>query len=84
MLQSPHILNVSIPGIDNELFVLRLDAHGVAASTKSSCLRDAEESYVLKAIGADSGTAVRFSFGRSTKKPDIARALAAIAKALKV
>ena len=82
--QSPHILNVSIPGIDNEVFILRLDAKGVAASTKSSCLRDAEESYVLKAIGADSRTSVRFSFGRATKKADLDTALSVIAKALKV
>jgi cysteine desulfurase len=89
--QSPHILNVSIPGIDNEVFVLRLDAGGVACSTKSSCLRDADESYVLKAIGADlpagrhgSKTSIRFSFGRWTKKADLDKALAVIAKALKV
>ena len=81
---SPHILSVSIPGIDNELFVLRLDACGVAVSTKSSCLRDADESYVLKAIGIDSRTAVRFSFGRSTRRPDLNKALVAVAKALKV
>ena len=73
--QAPHILNVSIPGIDNEFFTLQLDARGIAVSTKSSCLRDEDESYVLKAIGADSRTAIRFSFGRFTKKPDIAKAL---------
>jgi cysteine desulfurase len=72
---TPHILNVSIPGIDNEFFTLQLDARGIAVSTKSSCLRDEDESYVLKAIGADSKTAVRFSFGRFTKKTDIAKAL---------
>ncbi len=79
-LQSPHILNVSIPGIDNEFFVLQLDAKGIACSTKSSCLRDEDESYVLKAVGADSNTAVRFSFGRSTKKGDIRQALAVMRK----
>lgn len=78
----PHILNISIPGIDNEFFVLQLDAKGVAVSTKSSCLRDEDESYVLKAIGADSKTSVRFSLGRWTKKPDLAKALKAIAKIL--
>ena len=76
--QSPHILNVSIPGIDNEFFVLQLDAKGISCSTKSSCLRDSEESYVLKAIGADSKTSVRFSFGRWTKKRDVKRALLAL------
>ncbi len=79
---SPHILNVSIPGIDNEFFVLRLDAKGVAASTKSSCLRDMEGSYVLAAIGADSKASVRFSFGRWTKKGDLKAALKILAKTL--
>ena len=83
-LQSPHILNVSIPGIENEVFVLRLDAGGVACSTKSSCLRDADESYVLKAIGADSKTSIRFSFGRWTKKSDLDKALAVIEKTIEV
>lgn len=76
---SPHILNVSIPSIDNEFFVLQLDARGIACSTKSSCLRDADESYVLKAMGADSKTSIRFSFGRSTKKRYIIKAAKIIA-----
>jgi len=82
--QIPSILNVSIPGIDNEFFVLQLDAAGVAVSTKSSCLRDADESYVLQAIGADSRTSVRFSFGRWTRSRDAATTLRIIAKILKV
>ncbi len=73
--QSPHILNVSIPGIDNEFFVLQLDAQGIACSTKSSCLRDADESYVLQAIGVSSKDSVRFSFGRFTKKKHVTRSL---------
>ncbi len=77
--QSPHILNVSIPGIDNEFLLFQLDAKGIACSTKSSCLRDEEESYVLKAIIADSKTSLRFSFGRWTKKADIKQALKVIA-----
>lgn len=81
--QSPHILNVSIPGIDNEFFVLQLDARGIACSTKSSCLRDEDESYVLKAIGAHSKTSIRFSFGRWTKKGDIKRALGIIKEVFK-
>lgn len=79
---SPHILNVSIPGIDSEYFVLRLDAAGFACSTKSSCLRDADESYVLKAIGAESANSIRFSFGRSTRKSDIKSLFSAISEIL--
>jgi len=81
-VQSPHILNISIPGIDNEFFLFQLDAHGIACSTKSSCLRDEEESYVLKSIGADSKTSLRFSFGRFTKKSDIKKTLRVISSLL--
>jgi cysteine desulfurase len=72
---SPHILNVSIPGMNNELLLFRLDAKGIACSTKSSCLRDEDESYVLKAMGADSSHALRFSFGRWTKKADLVKTI---------
>ena len=82
LVQAPHILNVSIPGIDNEFFVLQMDARGIACSTKSSCLRDQDESYVLKAIGVDSKTSVRFSFGRWTKESDIKKALSAVKEVL--
>ena len=68
---SPFILNISIPGIDNEFLVIQLDATGIACSTKSSCLRDEDESYVLEAIGADSANSIRFSFGRWTTERDI-------------
>lgn len=64
----PNILNVSIPSIDNEFFLFQLDAKGIEVSTKSACLRDEDESYVLKAIGASSKNSVRFSFGRGTTK----------------
>lgn len=72
---SPHILNISIPGIDNEFFVLKLDAKGIECSTKSACLSDTDESYVLTAMGVDSKTSVRFSFGRSTTKSDLKKVL---------
>jgi cysteine desulfurase len=80
---SPHIANVSIPGIDNEFFLLQLDAKGIACSTKSSCLRDTDESYVLKAMKADSKNSIRFSFGRWTKMRHIKKALKIILRILK-
>lgn len=81
--QSPHILNVSIPKIDNEFFVFQLDAKGICCSTKSSCLRDEDESYVLKSIGADSKHSVRFSFGRWTTTKEVERAGQIISETLK-
>ncbi|MDQ5893574.1 MAG: hypothetical protein QG640_586 [Patescibacteria group bacterium] len=75
-----HILNISIPKIDSEFFVLQLDAKGIECSTKSACLRDEDESYVLKAIGADSKTSIRFSFGRKTTKRHLKKTLKIIEK----
>ncbi len=79
---SSHIISVSIPDIDNEFFLFQLDAKGIAVSTKSSCLRDEEDSYVLKAIGANNKTSIRFSFGRWTKKGDIRYVIKIIKKLL--
>ncbi|MDD5165123.1 MAG: cysteine desulfurase family protein [Candidatus Pacebacteria bacterium] len=79
---APHIVNISIPGIDNEFLLFKLDAKGIACSTKSSCLRDEDESYVLKSIGANSATSLRFSFGRWTTFGDIKRAIKIIRLAL--
>ena len=78
-ISSPHILNISIPNIDNEFFVLKLDAKDIECSTKSACLRDEDESYVLKAIGVDSKTSVRFSFGRETTKGKLKKVVKVIA-----
>lgn len=74
----PNILNISIPNIDSEFFVLQLDAKGIECSTKSACLRDEDESYVLKAIGGNSKNSVRFSFGRATRKNDLKKVLRVI------
>ncbi len=63
-------INMSIPGVDHEFLLLQLDVRGIACSTKSSCLRDEDESYVIKALG-ESRQSLRFSFGRSTTKKDI-------------
>jgi cysteine desulfurase len=81
-ITSPHILNISIPNIDNEFLVLQLDAKGVECSTKSACLYNEDESYVLKSIGADSHTSIRFSFGRDTTKGQLKKVLNIIAKIL--
>ncbi len=77
-LISPHILNISIPNIDNEFFVLQLDAKGIECSTKSACLRDEDDSYVLKAIDANSKNSIRFSFGRMTSRGELKTVLKAI------
>lgn len=79
---SPHIINISVPGLDAEFAVIKLDALGVACSTKSACLRDEAESYVLKSIGAPSKYSLRFSFGRYTSFGDIKKVLKILSSVL--
>jgi cysteine desulfurase len=63
----PNNLNISLLTLsDAELAVLTLDHMGIACSTKSSCLKGEEESYVVKTLGGDARrarTTLRFSFG---------------------
>jgi cysteine desulfurase len=80
---SQHILNISIPNIDNEFLLFQLDTNDIEVSTKSSCLRDEDESYVLKAMNVDSTKSIRFSFGRWTKKSDVKKVLSFLSKKFK-
>ena len=70
----PNNLNISVPGFDIEFAVLKLDAAGIACSTKSSCLGTEGASYVVAALGGDTERAnstLRFTLGRDTTKKDI-------------
>ena len=72
--RSPNNVNISIPGLDTEFAVLKLDAAGIACSTKSSCLGSEGGSYVVRALGGQKERAfstLRFTFGRQTAKKDI-------------
>ncbi len=84
---SPHILNISFPGVDNDFLLLQLDAAGIACATKSSCLKDEDVSYVLKAMGIElsvARSALRFSFGRWSKKRHIRSLAKALARAISI
>ena len=70
----PNNLNISLLGIDTEMLVLQLDAAGIAVSTKSSCLRDERESYVVAALGGApwrAASSLRFSLGRGTTLTEV-------------
>ena len=70
----PNNINISIPGVDTEFVLLKLDALGIACSTKSSCLGHEPGSYVVRALGgreARTNSTLRFTFGRETTKKDI-------------
>lgn len=73
--QLPHILNVSIPGIDNEYITLALDRSGIAVATKSSCKEGERESHVVRSLCDEpetwhASTSLRISFGSGTRKQD--------------
>jgi cysteine desulfurase len=69
--------NISIPGVDGEFAVVTLDAHGIAASTRSACAGNQEGgSHVVAAITGDKERAhntIRFTLGEETTEEDLRR-----------
>lgn len=81
------IVNISVPEIDPEYVVLRMDAEGVALSTKSACEESARESHVVRAYAADSDawrarTTLRFSFGCDTTEAEVRRVVPIVGAAV--
>ena len=78
--RAPHVLNVAVPGGDNEALLMHLDLAGIAASGGSACSTGAREpSHVLTAMGVQRNLAlssVRFSVGHETTEQDTARLVA--------
>ncbi len=66
----PNILSITLPGVDSEQLLVRLDLEGVAVSAGSACASGAMEiSHVVEAIDLPSELAVsvlRLSLGRAT------------------
>jgi len=80
----PNNLNISLLTLsDAELAVLVFDNAGIACSTKSSCLKGEEESYVVKSLGGDprrARTTLRFSFGPHSRMRDAYRIATVLAR----
>jgi cysteine desulfurase len=77
----PHILNVSIPAVDQEALLVALDLEGVAVSVASACQSGAAEpSHVLTAMGRilEHGAAIRLSVGWTSTESEIDHAAAVI------
>lgn len=72
---APHILHVSVPGLDGERVVFALDERGVMAATGSACAASSgTRSHVLTAVGMSDELAdgsLRLSVGRTTTTTDI-------------
>ena len=72
--RAPHILNVSLRGVEQDALLVSLDLEGIAVSTASACQSGAAEpSHVLVAMGrgADDEAALRMSLGRTTTEAEI-------------
>ena len=73
--QLPHLLNVSIVGVEGESMLLTLDGRGVAVSTGSACTSGTlEPSHVLIAMDVPAEIthgSLRFSLGRMNTDEDV-------------
>jgi cysteine desulfurase len=68
----PHIVCVTIDGVEAEPVLLGLDQHGIAAHSGSSCSSESlAPSAVLEAMGVDAEHSLRLSVGWSTVEQDV-------------
>jgi cysteine desulfurase len=79
----PNILNVTVPGADQEGLLIGLDLEGVAVSGASACQSGTiKPSHVLAAMGriGDGDASVRLSLGHTTTAAEIDFAIAAFGR----
>ena len=70
---SPHLLNISVPGIPSEIMLHFLEQHDIFVSSGSACSKGAK-SVVLKAYGLPEErvkSALRLSFSKDTTKEQL-------------
>jgi cysteine desulfurase len=77
--RAPHIVNISVPGTENESLLMALDLRGIAASGGSACQSGSiSPSHVLTALGVRpelAGAAIRMSLGTLTTEECIDRVI---------
>jgi cysteine desulfurase len=75
--RAPHVLNISVPGTENQSLLMALDLRGVACSGGSACQSGSIiPSHVLAAMGVEhavAGAAIRMSFGPINTEADVDR-----------
>jgi cysteine desulfurase len=79
----PHVLNVTVPGADQEALIYALDLDGLAVSGASACQSGSgSASHVLVAMGraVPGAASVRVSLGHTTTDAEIERALEIFAR----
>lgn len=78
----PNNLNIAFHGLESDLLVAALDAHGIAVSSGSACSNSTwEPSHVLMAMGVpirQAAGSIRFSLGESTTEEEIEAVLAVL------
>ncbi len=84
---SPHILNITFTGCDNERLMMEMDEAGVMVALGSACSASSDKpSKVLTAIGLsddDARSSLRLSFGRQTTQSDILKTIDTLESLLK-
>ena len=84
--QTPHILNLSLPGRDTDYLVAVLDEAGYAVSTRSACETDSEEcSRAVFALTGDAEKAratLRISWNADTEPRTLTRFAEALVQAI--
>ena len=77
--RAPHIVNISVPGVDSESMLMALDLQGIGCSAGSACQAGtASPSHVLTAIGAKRelvNAAIRMSLGSMNDETSVTRVL---------
>ncbi len=84
----PHILNITLPGIDAEQLVKYLSQEEIYISAGSACSYNTlKPSHVLAALGKkekDIFSSVRFSFGKETTEEDVLKTVKVLVDVVKV
>jgi len=83
----PHISFVSFPGLDRQQLLMALDMAGVSCSSGAACVSGSSRpSSVLKAMDCSETSirgAIRFSFSRLTRAPEVDESVRRILKVCK-
>jgi cysteine desulfurase len=78
----PTNLNISFPGQNNEILIIKLEKLGILTSAGAACAASSNQpSHVLSALGLNKNqidSSIRISLGRQTSIPDINKLVAAL------
>ncbi len=82
----PNNLHITVPNIEGESLILRLNEYGICCSTGSACSAlDLKPSHVLLAIGIANDFihgSLRFTLGKATTKKDIDKTIIALRESI--